>query len=503
MGVSNFQKWIKNKYPNCIVPVHGNRVYDYIYIDVNYILHTATSGYTGKKKIDQKKMVMYYMNRVTVYLDMILKNFSASKKIVLVVDGPSSYAKILLQRDRRLDMVKKKDFNLNKISAIHLTPGTTTMSDIEKYLWDYVKILKNRYKYLHVDVKFSPSTEPDEGELKIFNKVKKYGTQNIRSTHLVVGTDADIILLGMAIKPVYNTYVYVKIGRNEPYIISIKKLIKEYAKDLYMNTTLDENILYNMMRLQNRNMRDDFVFITFMQGNDYIPKLKNTKADSLDILMNTYKLTINTYRRYITTSDGSLINTDILSKFMLNLLNTLPKRFQKMNAATYSDELVKKYIEGLLWCLNMYRTASCSKYDYIYDDTTPSPADILYYLELHPDVEFSIPRSENIPLSNTMHATLVLPKKARSVVPKKYVKYVDKHMSNIYKKEMCKVCEKFDKVSIKLNLQKKLTNKDNKDAIKSMNSKIKNSKNKYILHKKTHVGDFTIKDILKVSKLKV
>lgn len=38
MGITNFYKWIKTDYANCIKPI-GNRCYDHVYIDLNYLLH--------------------------------------------------------------------------------------------------------------------------------------------------------------------------------------------------------------------------------------------------------------------------------------------------------------------------------------------------------------------------------------------------------------------------------------------------------------------------------
>ena len=41
MGIKGFHTFIKNTYPGCIVSFNGNRLYDYIHIDVNDLLHNS------------------------------------------------------------------------------------------------------------------------------------------------------------------------------------------------------------------------------------------------------------------------------------------------------------------------------------------------------------------------------------------------------------------------------------------------------------------------------
>ena len=93
---------------------------------------------------------------------------------MLAVDGSSPYAKVLLQRKRRLQVVRGKTM-IEKMNALQLTPGTQLMYDIEKYLKKYVERLKNELSYLKISYVISSAKSPDEGELKIFDI---FGMQN-------------------------------------------------------------------------------------------------------------------------------------------------------------------------------------------------------------------------------------------------------------------------------------------------------------------------------------
>ena len=164
MGIKGFHTFIKTTYPGCIVPFNNNRLYDYIYIDVNHLLHSAIYRCRNEKD---------FVKNLYVHLDMILNNFVARKKIILAVDGTSPYAKVILQRKRRLQVVRSMgdSVDINKMTPLQLTPGTKLMYNVGKYLQEYTERVKDNYKFLNVEYVISSTSEPDEGEIKIFNKI--------------------------------------------------------------------------------------------------------------------------------------------------------------------------------------------------------------------------------------------------------------------------------------------------------------------------------------------
>ena len=41
MGITNFHHWLREKHPGCFKDHYKNNIYDYIYIDINFLLHNA------------------------------------------------------------------------------------------------------------------------------------------------------------------------------------------------------------------------------------------------------------------------------------------------------------------------------------------------------------------------------------------------------------------------------------------------------------------------------
>jgi len=111
----------------------------------------------------------------------------------------------------------------------------------------------------------------------------------------------------------------------------------------------------------------------------------------------------------------------------------LSKQFRGFNRANYNEKMVKNYLEGMLWCLEMYSTGICPKYDYVYEyKTSPTPSDINYYLTMKGH-NINISKSDALPIDIKYYTLLVMPKKARSLVPTDYQQYIDNELKYLYK----------------------------------------------------------------------
>ena len=197
MGIKNFHQWLHEKFPTSFIPIKNNNIYEYIYIDLNFILHNSI--YSCRTEKD-------FIHRLTSNLDIIFSNFIATKEVFFAIDGPSSFAKIMLQRKRRLDKTNKID--KTKINSLCLTPGIGMMDRFEKQIRRYINNLSYRYKFTKPTFTTSFSDEPNEGEIKICKKVIQNGKNNLDYRHLIIGNDSDLIVLAMGMKPVYNINIY-------------------------------------------------------------------------------------------------------------------------------------------------------------------------------------------------------------------------------------------------------------------------------------------------------
>lgn len=476
MGVYNFHTWLRKHYHGAYVSIKNNNIYDYIYIDVNFILHNAMYGSKNEKD---------FVNKLYMQLNIIFSNFIATKQIYFALDGPSSYAKILLQKKRRSDTSKK--INKDAISSLHITPGTTEIKKIEKHLINYINNLKKKYAYINPNIKISLSNECDEGEIKICKLVILNGKNNLDFKHLIIGNDSDLIVLSMGMKPIYNINILVK-SKDANELVSLSKLLQLYCKHINR-----EDILLN---LANSNLRDDFVIIAIMMGNDYLPKIGYINHENLWKIYFKMIMTIDDNKTLI---NNNTFDLEIARKLMYSFYNNLSKGIKKITINSYDENRSKSYVDGLIWCLNMYNSGTCSKYDYIYTGKkSPHPYELFFYLcsEQH---TIDLISSDTKPIPDEIYPLIVLPKKAAHLIPKKYHKLMDNELKYLYEIEECDTCvnhrNKFK------SFYKDIKNEIDDDKIKLLKDEYKKEMKNYMDHKKIHINTFNINDIQKILNL--
>ena len=481
MGIYNFHTWLRKKFPNIYIQIQDNNVYDYIYIDINFILHNAI--YESKTEKD-------FMNRVFSQLDIILSNFIAKKKIYLALDGPSSYAKILLQRKRRSNMNNKSI--KTGISSLNITPGTEFMKRIETKLEVYINKFEKQFKLLNPKIDLLSSDLPDEGEIKISKKIIDHGKNDLQANHLIIGNDSDLIVLGMALKPIFNINIFVK-GKIINELLSIEKLIKHHAGTLNNFNKLDILI--------DSNTRDDFVIISLMMGNDYLPKIGFVQYENL----------WKHYYNFMKNKEDNLIQnntfTQTFQQFIYYIYKSLSTGFQKINISKMDNfDCAKKYLEGLIWCLNMYKTGVCPMYDYMYileDDEkkSPHPYELLLYLSFYGN-HIEILKSNTSPISSDIYPLVIMPKSGSNLLKQKYQELMNNELKYLYEGEECELC-KNSKIKLNDLIKKKTECKKNKNSDENYNKlkkEFSKKYRKYLKHKKTHYNIFTIEDINKIIK---
>ena len=476
MGIYNFHTWLRKKFPNTYIPIQDNNIYDYIYIDINFILHNSV--YESKTEKD-------FIDRIYSNLNIIFSNFIATKKIYLAVDGPSSYAKIALQRKRRSNAGVKN--NKNGINSLNLTPGTEFMKRIENKLELYIKRLEKQYKFLSPKIYLLSSNLPDEGEIKISKKIIDNGSNNLQAKHLIIGNDSDLIVLGMSMKPIYNINILVK-GKNSNELLSIEKLIKNQAQTLNRYDDID--------KLIDSNIRDDFVIISLMMGNDYFPKLGYLQHENLWKLYYKFMNDRNDYLVQLNT-----INNETFQQFIYTIYKSLSPGFQKISPSNVNLEYAKSYLEGLVWCLNMYKTGLCSMYDYIYVGESKSvhPYELLLYLSSNKD-NIKILESDTKPILAEIYPLIIMPKSGSHLLNKKYQELMDNELQYLYEAEECNTCKKSKTELNNINKNKLQYKNKSSDEYKQLKKDFSHKYKKYLKHKKIHYTSFNIEDINKILK---
>ena len=393
MGILKYNEFLKKFFNESINSVNDDIIkYNNIYIDLNFLLHYSMYLTFSKESFFKKLFIL---------LDSIIKRCFALNVIMLSIDGTSPYSKIILQRKRRESNIKK--LNMKNINVLHLTPGTKFMDEIKDKVNEYIKDIKKKiFKFRDIKIIFSSSDETGEGEIKIIKKIIYYNKKNPEYKHLIIGNDADLIVMAMACKKV--KYIDILNKKNNGYnLIKINSIALKMLEYIKIKSKFIDRI------------RIDFTIISLMMGNDYLPKLQYIKND---ILLESYFKTKKFNKGFIIKK--GIFDVVFFKKFLINIILKLNKRYQGINLNNFNNKNIKKYLEGLLWCNKMYSTGKCPMYDYIYNDKAPSPIELMFYLEFNEIKEINIPISNIKPISNKIYPLLVLPKKASSLIPNEY-----------------------------------------------------------------------------------
>lgn len=438
MGIEKFHTYIREVYFRAILE-YNNLPYDHIYIDLNYILHKHIAYVLNEEHL---------ISRVIENINHIIATNPPLISLNLFSDGSASFAKILLQKSRRIQMMDC--LQKNKLNPLILTTGTPFMNTFNQKMKQYVTSLKNE-TLNNVVINFSFSDEFGESEFKIAQHITK-NTKNIYDTHLIFSNDSDIILISMAQRNIFNIYVVVQQNKYVgTYIVSINLLI-EQIMDEYG---------YNL------NKRHDFVLLSLLNGNDYFPKMKYVNNDKL---WYAYKKSIQKYQSIV--CDTNEINVQLFIKFLKTLFYSLPNNQRNVLPYEISDNTAE-YLQGLQWCVSLYSSGITTVYDYIYTGESIHPFSCLIKLLVHKNIQ-KLTENINIDISSDIYSVLVLPYSSKRMIPTKYHNIIENELQYMYDEELCTICKKFKEHSgCRINKC-------------SCTGKCKYSSDKYITHKKSH-----------------
>ena len=266
MGVPKFFRWLTklSQFRGTTLP----KFVSSLSIDLNSELHTAaaeTFGYGGdrrnedinNKKIQENKrrtlqtLEDLYLDNVIQNLNHIVQKIHPQDTLYLAIDGVPPYAKMVQQRSRRF----KGPWNRNPdipFDSNSISPGTPLMGRID----DRIRKWLNDVGNLPSQVIYSGPNEPGEGEHKIMTAFRSGDIYNKSGVHVVLGMDTDLFMLTLLLHK-YNIYLWRPQPGIQLQILSMKQSATVIAK--LMDRPLEIAI-------------SDFVIITSLLGNDFIPR---------------------------------------------------------------------------------------------------------------------------------------------------------------------------------------------------------------------------------------
>lgn len=489
MGIPLFFRYLVNNYDDLLTSNKQILDCDNLYLDLNCAIHYCCRQVL--KDIDFNKAIQqeteYKMIKFVIkYIEILIEYAKPKKLLYIAIDGSAPKAKLNQQRMRRF----KKFYDIDKLNEIKIennipldesivwdtnaiTPGTLFMDKLSKQLKSYFS--KNRsYKVI-----ISDSNIPGEGEHKLLEHLRNNYVNNEFS--MIYGLDADLIMLCLI--------------ANKPNIFLLRETVEfdnkihvDGYKFLYLNiNNLKKNLLLeieerlgeiHLTMEQKDNIVNDYIFISFILGNDFIPHSPSVgiKNNGIDLLLDLYvryyyetksnlvlvkeKKINHDFLKFI-IRDLGMMEDSLLEKFTKkrnykkppnkpyenkfekdkDLMNLYPQfnreiekkidqgkegwrdRYYKylfdIQDKYEIDKVCHKYLEGIFWNFHYYNYGCISwEWSYYYN-YPPSFNDIYNYMDKYiSDINMiNLPKSR--PFKPFEQLLMVLPYQSRELLPPK------------------------------------------------------------------------------------
>ncbi|KAJ9556678.1 hypothetical protein OSB04_011292, partial [Centaurea solstitialis] len=265
-----------------------------------------------------------------------------------------------------------------------ITPGTNFMAELSKQLKTYISLcISNHPLWKRLKVILSDSNAPGEGEHKIMSFIRLQRTcqgYNPNTSHVLYGLDADLIMLALASHEVYfsilrenvmvegytsNSSDLLLAGKSEANVAKCRGWFKQFdlnhgLKDMteqmsslhisnevskrkslvkkkpyqflhvwilreYLSLDLKMTNLPEKFEPDIERLIDDFIFICFFAGNDFLPHMPTLQIHegAIDLLIHVYKAEFKNLGGYLVDvqkvddKKGSYIKLKRVEKFIL------------------------------------------------------------------------------------------------------------------------------------------------------------------------------------------
>jgi 5'-3' exoribonuclease 1 len=248
----------------------------------------------------------------------------------MAIDGVAPRAKLNQQRSRRFRSAKDmaeatKDIKIEPgqtskavFDSNCITPGTEFLAKVSVTIQYFIrKKIKEDPLWKGLSVIFSGHDIPGEGEHKIMQHLREMRANpnyQPNTRHCIYGQDADLIMLGLVTHEPHFTILreVVDFGgpqNNKNTLKAVKKFTKESDFQLLHLSVLREYLYIEFVATPQTALQyhqegrgdfhpfdlerciDDFVFLTFLVGNDFLPHMPTLDIGdgAFDLLFNIYK----------------------------------------------------------------------------------------------------------------------------------------------------------------------------------------------------------------------
>jgi len=285
-----------------------NNIKTYIlYFDFNCLIHPICHLLWNEfkdKKISNDDFENKVMVKTLEYMKKVIE-YVKPTKCGIYIDGVCPVSKMAQQRQRRFASILDKEImnNIRFKNGISneeyydtnaITPGTLFMSKLNDYITSFIKTLTD------IEIIYSSYMEHGEGEHKIINHIKANYNELHDKNITIYGLDADLIILSLTLMKDFKIMLlreeeHVSLETFNMIFFDVNKCGECITQELTIGD--EEYINQDNINLSERlNVIDDFIFITILLGNDFIPgnptlnmRFRNKGTYGYDILMDNYK----------------------------------------------------------------------------------------------------------------------------------------------------------------------------------------------------------------------
>ncbi|XP_038071349.1 5'-3' exoribonuclease 2-like isoform X2 [Patiria miniata] len=349
--------------------------FDNLYLDMNGIIHPCCHPENKPAPKNENEMMV----AIFEYIDRLMRIIRPRRLLYMAIDGVAPRAKMNQQRSRRFRASKESREKKDDLARIReevysrgcclpppkpsgehfdsncITPGTEFMARLAECLRYYITDrINNGLGWQNIKVILSDANVPGEGEHKIMDYIRRQRgnpDHDPNTHHCLCGADADLIMLGLATHEPYFTIIREEfkpnqkrpcelcnqmghdlkectglpkemegefdelpapIGEETQFIFLRLNILREYLeKELWM-TGLP--FTFDLERAI-----DDWVFMCFFVGNDFLPHLPSLeiREGAIDRLQKLYKKAVYKTGGYLT--DSGIVNLERVQLIMTDL----------------------------------------------------------------------------------------------------------------------------------------------------------------------------------------